>query len=207
MTAKFAPALASLIGRTALIGAAALPLAGCISFGPKPPPTLMSLHAVTPLAAGAARTSDDAHAVAVTVPAAPPTLATQRVMVQAGPNSIAYLKNGMWAAAPNVLMRNLLAETIGAKTGRFVPDTRATGVQPDTRLSGTLAEFGLDGQAKAVVVTYDGTITHSGSEKIETRRFSARVPVSSEDPQPVGMALDQAANQVAGEVADWIGSR
>jgi cholesterol transport system auxiliary component len=207
MTAKFAPRLAHIMGRTALIGAVALPLAGCISFGPKPPPTLMSLHAVTPVAAGAAHTTDDAHAVAVTVPAAPPTLATQRLMVQAGPNSIAYLKNAMWAAAPNVLMRNLLAETIEAKTGRFVPDTRAAGVQPDTRLSGTLAAFGLDGPGKAVIVIYDGTIKHAGSDKIETRRFSASVPVSSEDPQPVGMALDQAANQVAGEVADWIGTR
>ncbi|MDO6416032.1 ABC-type transport auxiliary lipoprotein family protein [Sphingomonas sp. BIUV-7] len=203
MTAKFA----SLLVRATLIGAAALPLAGCISFGPKPPPTLMSLHAISPLAAGAARTSDDAHAVSVTVPAAPPTLGTQRVMVQAGPNSIAYLKNALWAASPTVLMRNLLAETISAKTGRFVPDTRFTGVQPDTRLSGTLSEFGLDGPGMTVVVTYDGTITRSGSTQIETRRFSARVPVASEDPQPVGMALDQAANQVAGEVADWIGTR
>jgi cholesterol transport system auxiliary component len=199
--------LATVLARAALIGAAALPLAGCISFGPKVPPTLMSLHAVTPLAAGTSRTSDDAHAVSVTVPSAPPTLGTQRVMVQAGPNSIAYLKDAMWAAAPALLMRNLLAETISARTGRFVPDTRANGVQPDTRLSGTLAEFGLDGPGMAVIVTYDGTITHSGSEKIETRRFSARVPVSSEDPQPIGMALDQAANQVAGEVADWIGTR
>jgi cholesterol transport system auxiliary component len=203
MTAK----LASFLVRTAMIGAVALPLAGCISFGPKPPPTLMSLHAVTPVAAGASRTSDDAHAVAVTVPAAPPTLGTQRVMVQAGPNSIAYLKNGMWAAAPAVLMRNLLAETISAKTGRFVPDTRLPGVQPDTRLSGTLSEFGLDGAGMAVIVTYDATITRSGSPKIETRRFSARVPVTSADPQPVGAGLDQAANQVAGEVADWIGTR
>jgi cholesterol transport system auxiliary component len=203
MTAKPASSLV----RIALIGAAALPLAGCISFGPKPPPTLMSLHAVTPVAAGASRTSDDAHAVAVTVPAAPPTLGTQRVMVQAGPNSIAYLKNGMWAAAPAVLMRNLLAETISAKTGRFVPDTRLPGVQPDTRLSGTLSEFGLDGAGMAVIITYDATITRSGSPKIETRRFSARVPVTSADPQPVGAGLDQAANQVAGEVADWIGTR
>ncbi|QJU57255.1 ABC transporter [Sphingomonas sp. AP4-R1] len=203
MTATFA----TLLTRTVLIGVAALPLAGCISFGPKPPPTLMSLHAVTPVAAGAAHTSDDAHAVAVSVPVAVPTLSTQRVMVQAGPNSIAYLKDGLWAAAPAVLMRNLLAETIEAKTGRFVPDARFVGLQPDTRLTGTLAAFGLDGPGKAVIVTYDGTITRSGSPSIETRRFSARVPVSSEQPQAVGMALDQAANQVAGDVADWIGAR
>ncbi|PZU11883.1 ABC-type transport auxiliary lipoprotein family protein [Sphingomonas sp.] len=202
MTAKFA----TLLARTALIGAASLSLAGCISFGPKPPPTLMSLHAITPVAAGAVRTSDDAHAVNVMMPSAPPTLVTQRVMVQAGPNSIAYLKDALWAATPAVLMRGLLAETIEAKTGRFVPETRFTGIQPDLRLSGSLVAFGLDGPGKAVIVTYDGNIARSGSDRIETRRFTARVPVSSEEPQIVGMALDQAANQVAGEVADWIGS-
>jgi cholesterol transport system auxiliary component len=196
-----------LLLRLSAVALPALPLAGCISFGPKPPPTLMSLHAATPVAAGTARTTDQAHAIAVTIPISPPTLGTQRVMVQAGPNSIAYLKNAMWASAPALLMRNLLAETIESKTGRFVPDTRFAGVQPDTRLSGTLSAFGLDGPGQAVVVTYDGAITRSGSDKIETRRFSARVPVASEDPQPVGMALDQAANQVAGEVADWIGTR
>lgn len=196
-----------LFARAAIIATLVMPLSGCISFGPKPPPTLMSLHAASAVAAGAARTSDDAHAVSVTVPISPPTLATQRVMVQAGPNSVAYLKNAMWAAAPALLMRNLLAETISAKTGRFVPDTRFTGIQPDTRLSGTLSEFGLDGAGMAVVVTYDAAITRSGSTQIETRRFSARVPVTSEDPQPVGVALDQAANQVAGDVADWIGTR
>ena len=34
-----------------LILAAALPLAGCISFSPKPPPRLMALSATTPLPA------------------------------------------------------------------------------------------------------------------------------------------------------------
>ena len=32
------------------------------------------------------------------------------------------------------------------------------------------------------------------------------MPVSVIEPQPVGNALNQAANQVAAEVADWIGA-
>ena len=195
------------LARIALPGLLVAGLTGCVSFGPKPPPTLMTLHTASAIATGPARIADEAHAVAVAVPTAEPTLATSRVMVQAGPNSVAYLKNALWAAQPAVLFRNLVAETITAKTGRIVPDPRLVQVQPNTRLTGHLDAFGFDAPAMAVVVTFDGTILRSGSSTIETRRFSARVPVASDQEQMVGAALDQAANQVAGEVADWVGTR
>ena len=40
---------------------------------------------------------------------------------------------------------------------------------------------------------------------VEKRRFEARVPVSAIEPGPAGIAINQAANQVAAEVADWVG--
>lgn len=191
--------------RLALLAALTMPLAGCISFGAKPPAALMTLSAATPLPAGPARTSDDHRAVAVALPGAIPGLATQRVMVSDGPVAVAYLKGGLWSAPPAQLFRALLAETITVRTGRVVPDPRLLAAQPDTRLSGQLAAFGLDGPGRAVVVTFDAAITRAGSSTLSTRRFTARVPVSSEDPPAVAAALNQAANQVAGEVADWIG--
>jgi cholesterol transport system auxiliary component len=182
-----------------------LPLAGCVSFGPKPPKTLLTLTPAATVAPGPARTSDDAHAVAVAIINVQPALANQRIMVQDGPNSIAYVKDGAWAANPGLLFRNLLAETIMATTGRYVPDQRNTGVQPDTRLSGQLVMFGLDAASHSAVVTFDGVISHGGSEKLQTRRFSASIPITNEDAPTVGAAIDQAANQVAGQVAAWIG--
>ena len=185
--------------------AAALPLAGCVSFGPKPPPTLMALSATTPLTAGPARTTIDKSAVAVAVPTVIPALATTRVMVAAGPNAVAYLKDAAWSAPPGQLFRSLLAETITVRTGRVVPDPRLLATQPDTRVSGQLSAFGLDGAGMAVLVTFDGAISRTGSDQLQTRRFSARVPVSAEDSASVAAAINQAANQVAGEVADWVG--
>lgn len=184
---------------------ATLPLSGCISFGAKPPPRLMSLSATTPLTAGPAITTADSRAVAVAPLSAIPQLLTQRVLVTDGPTAVAYLKGGLWASQPTLLFRSLLAETITVRTGRVVPDPRLLAIQPDTRLSGQLSAFGLDGPGMAVVVTFDGTIAHSGGSSIQSRRFSARVPVASEQPDVVAAALNQAANQVAGEVADWIG--
>ena len=44
-----------------------------------------------------------------------------------------------------------------------------------------------------------------GSLLAETRRFEHRVVVRKPDPERVAPALNDAANAVAGEVADWIG--
>ena len=185
--------------------AALAPLAGCVSFGPKPPASLMTLTASSPLTAGAARTTDDKHAVSIALLSVPPALATQRVMVADGPVAVAYIKGALWAAQPAMLFRGLLAETITVRTGRVVPDQRQLTTTPDTRLSGQLSECGLDAQARAVIVTFDAAISRSGSETLETRRFQTRVPVSGATEAAVAPALNQAANQVASDVADWIG--
>ena len=48
------------------------------------------------------------------------------------------------------------------------------------------------------------TIRENGG-KLQTRRFTARVPGVPAEASPVGVALNDAANQVAIDVADWIG--
>jgi len=182
-----------------------LPLSGCISFGAKPPPRLMALTATTPLAAGPAITTGDKQAVQIARLSAIPALGTQRVLVTDGPTAIAYLKGGLWSASPADLFRGLLAETITVKTGRVVTDPRLLQIQPSTKLAGQVSAFGLDGPGNVVTVIFDATLSHEGSDQIQSRRFSARVPGSSQQPEAVAPALNQAANQVAVEVADWIG--
>ncbi|NIJ07453.1 cholesterol transport system auxiliary component [Sphingomonas vulcanisoli] len=183
-----------------------LPLAGCISFGAKPPPALMSLSAATPVAAGTTRTTSDEKSVAVNIPTVQPALATQRVMVQDGPNSVAYVPKALWAGSPALLFRNLLAETITAKTGRFVPDQRATGLQPDLRVSGQLVQFGVDAPARQAVVIFDGVLAHAGSTTLQTRRFEAHAPIAAVNEGDVAAGVNQAANQVAADVAAWVGA-
>lgn len=193
-----AAALAAALSLPALLG-------GCISFGPKTPPSLMTIAATTPVAAGATATATDKTAIAVLVPTVPATLATQRVAVVSGTTAVAYLKDGLWADAPNRLFRDVLAETIQARTGRLVPDPRTPGLSPDTRLSGRLEAFGLDATANAVVIRYDAVLAKSGVDQVTERRFEARVPVTAQAPQPVAAALAQASNQIAVEVSDWAG--
>jgi cholesterol transport system auxiliary component len=190
--------------RLAALLAAALPLAGCVSFGEDPPAQLMTLTATAQLPAGPARAIEPDRAVQIGVPTVPQALATLRVPVQTGPTGVAYLKDARWSEPPNRLFRNLLAEVVAQRTGRPVLDPRQFSVTAGVRLTGGLKSFGLDAASNAVVVIFDGTLARSGSS-LQTRRFEARVPVTAQDTAGVAPALNQAANQVAGEVSDWIG--
>lgn len=184
--------------------AAALPLAACISFGAAPPDSLLSLTPDATLPAGTARTARDGQSVTVYVPSVPQELATPRVPVHASATSIAYLKDAQWVDAPNRLFRELLGQTIAVRTTRVVLDPRQSSLAPGIRLGGRLADFGLDSPSRAVVVTFDATLARGEKIPVETRRFQARVPVAAETVAAVAPALNQAANQVAVEVADWV---
>jgi cholesterol transport system auxiliary component len=138
-------------------------------------------------------------------PTVPQALATQRGAVQASPTDIAYLKDAQWVEEPSRLFRNLLAETIAARTGRPVLDIRQYSLAPGARVGGRMTRFGLDATAREAIVTYDATLARGEGAPVQTRRFEARVPVAAETPAAVAPALSRAANQVASEVADWVG--
>lgn len=179
-------------------------LSGCISLGDKPPKQLLSLTSDAKVPAGQAKVTRDTQAVSVALPALPPALRNNRIAVQSG-GAFAYLPKSAWVDTPAGLFRGVLAETIEARTGRFVPDQRNGAITPDTRLAGTLSAFQLLGGQGRVLVIYDATISRSGSDEIRTRRFEATAPVGEEDAASVSAALNRAANAVAGDVADWIG--
>lgn len=182
-----------------------IPLSGCLSLGEKPPKQLLTLTSDAKVPAGQARVTRDTQAVSVALPALPAALRNNRIAVQTGA-SFAYLPKAAWVDTPSHLFRAVLAETIEAKTGRFVPDQRNGAITPDTRLGGTLTAFQLLGGQGRVLVVFDATIAKSGSDVISTRRFEAMVPVGEEDAASVSAALNQAANVVASDVAGWVGS-
>lgn len=180
-------------------------LPGCISVGPKPPKELIGLTSDAKVPAGLAKTTNDKQAISVGLPALPPELRNNRIAVQSGA-SFAYLPTSAWVDMPNQMFRAVLAETIEAKTGRFVPDRRSEAITPDTRLGGTLSAFQLLGGQGKVLVVFDATLSKSGSDQVQARRFEATAPVGEEEPANVTSALNRAANAVASDVADWVGT-
>lgn len=188
-----------------LVLAAALPLAGCLSFGAKPPATLLTLASSAEVPVGQQQSSAGAKTVTIAVPVTPQSLATTRVPVQSTPTTIAYVKDAAWAEPPARLFARLLADTMTARTGRVVLSQAQSMADPGARLGGELRQFGIDAATREAVVIYDASLMRADSQVVEKRRFEARVAVSAIDAGSAGIGLNQAANQVAGQVADWVG--
>jgi cholesterol transport system auxiliary component len=188
-----------------LLAAAALPLAGCISFGAEPPPSLLTVDATAQPQPGAAQTSAAAKSIVVQVPAVPTAIAGTRVPVQASETSIAYVKEAQWSEPPARLFARLLSDTLTASANMVVLSPAQSFSDPSATLSGELRRFGLDAGAREAVVVYDASLVRAGQTAVEKRRFEARVPVSTIDAASAGPAISQAANRVAGEVAAWVG--
>lgn len=200
---------ARLAGRRALVRAAlgaalAGALAGCISFGPDPPDQLLTLTPASMAPAGTGSTGEASDGLAVLEPGASQRLQVNRVPVMTSDSSLAYLEDAFWVERPAQLFRNLLAETIRARGNRLVVDTGELEYAASTQLSGQLVEMGYDAGTSSVVVRYDAVLALPGGE-LRTRRFESSEAGLPPDVAAIGPALNRAANQVAREVADWVG--
>ncbi len=195
-----------LIGmRTGILAAAlSISLAGCISFGSEPPPSLLTLTPTTLAPAGDGASGRMSGAILVGDLEVPAKLSVLRVPVQIDDANIAYLKDAVWVEQPSRLFRRLLGETIRTRSGRIVVDSNEVAAPPKDALRGTLREFGYDARSQSVIVRFDAVRTGAG-ENVQTRRFESIVPGITAEAGPVGDALNRAANDVAGQVAEWVG--
>ncbi len=189
--------------RLILVAATLLATSACFG-GKKIPPTLLTLTSSAPAPASVSRTAAPGEAVTIDVPVVPKELASTRVPALAGPTAVAYITGLLWVDAPDKLFQDLLQETTVRTTNRVVLDPRQASLDPGLKLTGTLTRFGYDTAEGAVIVRYDGALATAGGTRVETRRFEAKIPADG-TAATVGPALNQAANQVAVEVARWIG--
>jgi cholesterol transport system auxiliary component len=187
-----------------LLLSTALALSGCIGTGKKVPPTLLDLTAASTAPAGLAASGTIEQALAVIEPDAPQKLSVTRVPVQVDGSAVAYLKNALWVEKPARLFARLLTETIRAKKTRLVIAGDDVRFVAATRLSGQLVEMGYDAPSGSVVVLFDAVLQQPDN-KILTKRFEGRVRGVPADARSIGPALNEAANKVAADVADWVG--
>lgn len=188
--------------RPLLAAAAALALTAC--FGGGAPSELLTLKADQMRQVGTSQTAAPGEAVTVAEPTVPVALQTNRVPVYVAPQTIQYLRKAFWSDDPGELFRAVLAETIAARTGRVVLDPGQFSAEPGTRLGGQLLMFGLDADRMEAVALYDAVLQR-GRTAVTTQRFEARVPVAAADAASVAPALNTAANQIAEQVAAWVG--
>jgi len=142
--------------------------------------------------------------VTIEVPVVPKELRSVRVPALSGETAIAYIKGLQWVDTPDRLFQDLLSETILRTTSRVVIDPKQSTLDPGLVVSGQLSRFGYEAGAGTVLVRYDAALSTAGGTRVETRRFEGRAPADG-TAATVGPALNQAANQVALDVARWIG--
>jgi cholesterol transport system auxiliary component len=179
-------------------------LGGLLGGGGKTPATLQTLTSEAPDPGPTTRTAAAGQSVTIAVPVVPKELRTNRVPVQVSPTDIQYVTNLQWVDTPDRLFQQLVAETVRRTTNRVVLDTNLTTLDPGLLLSGQLQKFGYDAATGQVVVEYDGALSTAGGSRVDTRRFVATAPADG-TAASVGPALNRAANQVAREVAGWVG--
>lgn len=185
---------------------AAVLLAGCVSIGSggEPPEQLLTLTSSAMAPAGTASQGALAGAMSVTEPSVPQHLNLTRVPVQVDGTSLAYLKDAVWVEKPARLFQRVVSETIRARGTRMVVGGGELDYAPQTQLAGELSAMDYDAASGDVVVRYDAVLRLPGGE-VRTRRFESRVRAAAPDAISVAPALNQAANEVAAQVADWVG--
>jgi cholesterol transport system auxiliary component len=195
--------------RTAGALALAMTLGGCslgglLGGGGKGPTTLVTLTPEAPAPAAIARSAAAGQAVTIQTPSTAKELEAVRVPVQVTPTDIQYVTNLQLVDVPARLFRDLVAETVRRTTSRVVLNPEQAGLDPGVTLSGVLQRFGYDAATGQVVVTYDASLATGGGNAVQTRRFTAAAPADG-TAATVAPALNRAANQVAQDVARWIG--
>lgn len=188
--------------RYGVVLAAPVLLAGCINLGGKAPKRLISLTPENAAPAGTDASATLADALVLLDPVVDRRLDVPRVPVQIDDANVAYVKDATWVERPARQFRHLLAETIRAKRGRLVLEGDTEGVGKVV-LSGRLLDMGYDARSQSVIVRYDAMRTEG--QAVRTRRFEAIVPGVSPKVEAIAPALNNAANDVATEVADWVG--
>jgi cholesterol transport system auxiliary component len=192
--------------RVSAVAAVALSLSACalLGGGPKPPPTLLTLTPSAAAPESLARSANAGETVTIELPVIPKELRSVRVPAQVGPTAVAYIKDLQWVDTPDRLFQDLLSETVLRTTSRVVIDPKQAALDPGLVVSGQLSRFGYEAGEGGVLVRYDAAMSAAGGTRVETRRFEARVPADG-TAGTVGPALNDAANQVATQVAQWIG--
>ncbi len=179
---------------------------GCVRIGAKPPQSLLTIASHAVVKPGVTERVSDANSIALLQIGSARAIAPSRVAVRASDNSVAYVKNAVWADSPRGLFHALLTETLDARDDLVVVDLTQYGVDPRQKLSGDLVDFTIDAKARQAVVTFDASLIGPDGA-ITRRRFTASAPVREVDAKGVAAPMQVAANQVAGEVADWVQGR
>lgn len=143
----------------------------------------------------------------VAEPTAPAALATDRMLIRPGPQSIAYLPDARWSDDVPQLFQSLLVQSLSS-TGQigFVGIPNA-GPIPDLVLLTRIDRFDVDvveGPGFRAVLRFETTLLRDRDQRvIATRRFMQTTPIARDSAGPVAQAFQTLMDQTLPDLVEW----
>lgn len=141
-------------------------------------------------------------------PQASGVLAGKRLLIESRPSELAAYSTMRWVADAPVLLRDHLVRALRRTPGMSSVVTDASGAASEVILTSNLLAFQeiRTQQTPAVRIYLQAQLVEKGSRRIlATRDFDIRVPVVENQVRTVVAAMGKASDQLATEMADWIG--
>ncbi|MGH6842767.1 MAG: ABC-type transport auxiliary lipoprotein family protein, partial [Methylocella sp.] len=161
------------------------------------PPATYDLTAATGgLAARAGRGQ-----LAVLMPDAILPADSDRIVVRANPQTLAYLSGAQWADKLPSLIQSRLIESF--QNAHLLRAVGRPGMLADVSLQTSIRRFELDVARSEAIVEISAQLIGQGGRITAGRVFSGNVRAPSSDPAAVAAALDAALAGVMREIVVW----
>lgn len=139
---------------------------------------------------------------------ASPILDTRSLLVMPADGERAYLRDAVWEDSPVRLFQRLLTRTISSRGEVLAISPDIAGATADYVLQGELTCFTLDVRATPVVrACFNAVLSNPQGHILAARHFESTHPVSVQTPAVVAAALNDAANDIMAQAADWVVAR
>jgi cholesterol transport system auxiliary component len=140
--------------------------------------------------------------LAVLEPTASLPLASERIVMRTGPETIAYLKGAQWATElPSLLQARLIDSFENAHALRAVG---RPGLVANWSLQTQVRRFEADVTNGEARVEISANLLTSNGRIVTSKVFAAHVPAPKDDATTVTAALDQALTNVLRQIVLWV---
>jgi cholesterol transport system auxiliary component len=126
---------------------------------------------------------------------------SDRIVVRANPQSVAYLAGAQWADKLPSLVQSRLIESF--QNAHLLRAVGRPGMLADVSLQTSIRRFELDAPRGEAIVEISAQIIGPSGRITAGRLFSGNVRVPSSDPSAVAAALDAALARVMREIVIW----
>lgn len=173
-------------------------LAGCASAAP---PTTFDLDpAITIDHAKQSR-----HQLAIVEPTTTQPLASHRILIRTGPDTIAYLRGGQWSTELPRLVQDRLID--GFESAHVLRAVGGEAFVADLSLHTDIAHFEFDVGHGEAVVEIDAKLIDAKGRVVAEKIFTTRAPGANDHVPTVAAALNAAFAQAVHDIVMWAATR